>query len=108
MKLVESYIYLKSEDLKKSLEKKSFIAYQGQNLLFLKDTYTSDIVLEFLKHVFNNVSKIAVQADSENNYFILDKFKEEVIEPFSKYEYVPDDYLNNLELLASVIISRKV
>ena len=104
---VETYLLVNYSDIVNLLKANSFIAMQGNNLLFTVDTYTPKETLSFLEHVFNNVNVLAVEKKNSMYYIISRKFESDGTEPFKNYKDISGDFNNSLEELTSFICSKE-
>ena len=99
---VEEYKKINQYTLKDILESKNIFNIQGQPILIV---YSSNVskqeLLDFFDLSYKYISKIVLEKKSKY-YIICDKYKKEVIEPFSQYEDVSENM--NIESIVNFII----
>ncbi len=100
---VETYIPVDQDIITRALDTKTYINFQGGNLLFEAAIYSKTEVTLFLVHVFDIVDKIAMKSFDGSYYMLSNKFDSDVIEPFSEHKDVSKQLGNDIEKIAEFI-----
>ena len=103
MKPVEAYVSFSSTDVVDVLQSDNILQIQGQNLFLKTDTYSKEDVETFLKRIVSVVDKIAIEKNNGNVLIVVNKFKEDVIEPFSLYEDISEILNGDIEKIIDII-----